>query len=147
MNEDKKLMRVAAIYAVVLLSIIAGVAYLVWDRPDPRIMYVPVPILVWAFLGGMVGVLYQLAFRKTQIPRFYTWLVAKPVVGMVMGAVVYFLAVSGELALNGKTEIQNIELLNVLAFLGGFSDRYSVDLLDRMTGGTSVRGEQGKEAT
>jgi hypothetical protein len=55
--------------------------------------------------------------------------------------------VSGELALNGKAEIQNIEFLNVLAFLGGFSDRYSIDLLDRITGGTSVRGGQGKDAT
>jgi peptidoglycan/LPS O-acetylase OafA/YrhL len=147
MNEDKKLMWVAATYEVFLLSIIAGVAYFVWDRPDPRIMYVPVPILVWAFLGGMVGVLYHLAFRKTQVSRFYTWLVAKPVVGMIMGAIVYFLAVSGELALNGKTEIQNIELLNVLAFFGGFSDRYSVDLLDRITGGASVSRDQGKDAT
>ena len=147
MNDDKRMVWVAAIYSAVLLSMIAGVAYLVWDRPDPRIMYVPVPILVWALVAGMVSVLYQLAFRKRQTSRFYTWLIAKPVVGMVMGAIVYFLAVSGELALNGKAEIQNIEFLNVLAFLGGFSDRYSIDLLDRITGGTSVRGGQGKDAT
>jgi peptidoglycan/LPS O-acetylase OafA/YrhL len=145
MNDDRRLMCVAAIYSGVLLLIISGVAYLVWNRPDSRIMYVPVPILVWAFAGGMVGVLYQLAFRKKLGPRFYVWLVAKPVVGMIMGAIVYFIAVSGELALNGKAQIQNIELLNVLAFLGGFSDRYSVDLLNRITGGTSVSRE--KEGT
>jgi peptidoglycan/LPS O-acetylase OafA/YrhL len=132
MNDDKRMMWVALSYSAVLLLLIAGISYLVWDKPDPRVMYVPVPILVWAFAGGMVGVLYQLAFRKGQAIRLYTWLIAKPVIGMVMGGIVYFLAVSGELALNGKTDISNMELLNVLAFLGGFSDRYSVDLLDRV---------------
>lgn len=146
MNEDKKMMLIAILYSAVLLLLIAGVSCLVWDKPDPKIMYVPVPILVWAFAGGMVGVLYQIAFRRSQTARFYTWLVAKPIVGMVFGAIVYFLAVSGELALNGRTQISNIELLNVLAFLGGFSDRYSVDLLDRITSGASLRKGKEQEA-
>ncbi len=101
------------------------------------IMYVPVPILQWAFVGGIVSVLYKLAFDRTQFPEsnaLYLWIVAKPVVGIVMGALVYFIAVSGELALNGRTQITNIQFLNILAFLGGFSDRFSLDLLDRIAG-------------
>jgi peptidoglycan/LPS O-acetylase OafA/YrhL len=147
MKDDKSLVWIAAGYSMVLLLIMGGVAYYLWDKPDPQIWYVPVPILMWAFIGGMVGVLYQLAFGQGLNPRFYTWLVAKPVVGLVMGAIVYFLAVGGELTLNGKTQIENIQILSVLAFLGGFSDRYSVGLLDRITGRSAIRKEHRKDTT
>jgi hypothetical protein len=114
--------------------------------PDPKIMYVPVPILQWAFVGGMVGVLYRLAFDRTDFQgsyALYPWIVAKPVVGIVMGALVYFIAVSGELALNGTTQISNIQFLNVLAFLGGFSDRFSFDLLEEISGRVGKGKEHG----
>ncbi len=142
MATDRTAVWISIGYSTVLLIVLGSVSYLVWDKPDPIIMYVPLPILQWAFVGGMIGVLHQLSFsrtRRTGQAGFYAWLVAKPVVGLVMGAVVYFVAVSGELALNGRTDIANIQLLNVLAFLGGFSDKYSIELLERITGGSSLK--------
>ena len=64
-----------------------------------------------------------------------------------MGAIVYFLAVSGELVLNGKTQITNNEFLCVIAFMGGFSDRYSVDLLDKITGGSRLKNPEDDSAS
>lgn len=141
MDLDKNRFWIAIAYVVVLILIVGLGSYLLWDWPDgdPLIMYVPATILVWAFIGGVIGVLYQLAFSERPRTRLLTWLVAKPAVGLAMGAIVYFLAVSGELILNGKTTVTNIEFLCVLAFLGGFSDRYSIDLLNKITGGTELK--------
>ena len=145
--KDRVLVLIAALYSLVLLLILGAVAYITWGKPDPQLWYVPVPILMWAFVGGMVGVLYQIAFKKDLNPRFYTWLVSKPIVGMIMGAIVYFLAVGGELTLNGNTEIANIQVLCVLAFLGGFSDRYSIGLLEKIADTTGIRGDKSKDVT
>lgn len=135
---------IVLIYSLGLLVALGALSYILWDLKDPKIMYVPVPILQWAFVGGMVGVLYRLAFDRGNSQdsfSLYPWIVAKPVVGIVMGALVYFIALSGELALNGTTRVNNIEFLNVLAFLGGFSDRFSVELLEKISG----RVGKGKE--
>lgn len=113
-NEQGKRFRLALLYAVLFLLLMGGVSIGLWGIPDPKIMYVPVPILQWAFTGGMVAVLYRLAYhRKIDLGEadLYVWVIAKPVIGMVMGAMVYFFAVSGELFLNGRTEIHNIHNL------------------------------------
>lgn len=135
-------------YSLGLVISLGVLSYILWDRPDPKIMYVPVPILQWGFVGGVVSVLYRLAFDRSHRPEsdaLYPWIVAKPVVGIVMGAIVYFIALSGELALNGKTEINNIAFLNILAFLGGFSDRFSLDLLEKIAGRVS-KGKSEQES-
>jgi hypothetical protein len=137
MQDNRNRFRLVIGYSVGLIVVISILSYLLWNRTDPRIIYVPVYILEWGFVGGMVGVLYRLAFTRTahrDEAQLYLWAIAKPIVATVMGAIVYFLAVSGELALNGRTEIRNIEFLNVVAFLGGFSDRFSIDLLNRLIG-------------
>jgi peptidoglycan/LPS O-acetylase OafA/YrhL len=148
-NEPGKRLRLALLYAVLFLLLMGGVSIALWGIPDPKIMYVPVPILQWAFTGGMVAVLYRLTYhRKIDLGEadLYVWVIAKPVIGMVMGAMVYFLAVSGELFLNGRTEIQNIQFLNVLAFIGGFSDRLSIGLIDRIVA-KSLDQQGGKTST
>jgi archaellum biogenesis protein FlaJ (TadC family) len=140
MKEDRNLFWIVIGYSIGLILIIAALSYLLWNQNDPRIVYVPVSILEWGFIGGMVGVLYRLAFKRSghrNNAQLYRWIIAKPIVSVVMGAIVYFLAVSGELALNGRTQINNIEFLNVIAFLGGFSDRFSIDLLNRIVGAES----------
>lgn len=145
-KEDRTLFWIVIGYSIGLILVIAGLSYLLWNRSDPRIVYVPVSILEWGFIGGMVGVLYRLSFkqhRHRNESQLYRWIIAKPIVAIVMGAIVYFLAVSGELALNGSTQINNIEFLNVIAFLGGFSDRFSIDLLNRIVG--AEKWENGKE--
>lgn len=145
-KEDRTLFWIVIGYSIGLILVIAGLSYLLWNRSDPRIVYVPVSILEWGFIGGMVGVLYRLSFkqhRHRNESQLYRWIIAKPIVAIVMGAIVYFLAVSGELALNGSTRINNIEFLNVIAFLGGFSDRFSIDLLNRIVG--AEKWENGKE--
>ena len=119
---------------ILLYAVATGVSALVWDRPDPTIMYVPVYILMWGFVGGVVSVLYYSAFPRPYDPGIdlRSWVIVKPFVGAIMGGLVYFGAVAGELFLNGRIQIQNIEFLNILAFFAGFSDRFSIDMIDKL---------------
>lgn len=146
-ENEKRLLRLTVIAGAVLLLVLGGVSYLIWPRDDATgaliwkpekgiiIMWVPIAILEWAFAGAMVSVLYRLAYRK-RIQRvdleLYTWVVAKPIIGLFMGALVYFLALAGAKLLDGPPEaLKNALWLNVIAFVGGFSDELSVGLINR----------------
>lgn len=144
MNEQKKLFWITIGYVGALLIIMGVLTYLLWNKGNYTIAWVPVAILEWSFLGGMVAVLYRLAYPRN-IPRIslYTWVIAKPIIGLVMGAVIYFVALGGGrlvganlLDKNGQiADLNTILWLNALAFIGGFSDRFSIDLINRITGG------------
>lgn len=150
-NEQKKLLWITIGYVGAILVIMGVLSYLLWNV-DYTIAYVPVGILQWSFLGGMVAVLHRLAYRRnTPGIELYTWVVAKPIIGLVMGAVVYFVALGGGrlvgadlLKPDGKPKDFNTILwLNALAFIGGFSDRFSVALINRITGGFLEKTDKG----
>ena len=145
-ESEKRLLWLTVIVGAVLLLVLAEVSYLIWPRdangaliwkPEKGIiiMWVPIAILEWAFAGAMVSVLYRLAYRR-RIQRvdweLYTWAIAKPIIGLFMGALVYFLALAGAKLLDGPPEaLENALWLNVIAFVGGFSDELSVGLINR----------------
>ncbi len=167
------------VVAVALLGILTAISIAIWPRVDgrlkwpvdnPIIMFVPIAILEWAFAGGMVSVLLRLASRR-DLPAsrlgLYTWAIAKPIIGLFMGSLVYFLALAaGKLLDTTPPPIQAREpaavatpavvatpvapavaepvdqkpeersadpvlWLNVVAFVGGFSDELSVGLILR----------------
>lgn len=133
-TEEKKLFWLTLIYIIALLAVLALVSWLIWGK-DSIIMWVPVAILQWSFAGGMVAVLYRLAYRKeirTVGLELYIWVIAKPIIGLFMGALVYFIALAGGKLLDASMEAIKDELwLNVIAFVGGFSDDLSVGLVKR----------------
>lgn len=140
--EQRKLCRITIICACALIATLAAVSALIWNKPDFVIAYVPVPILEWAFIGGMVGVLTRLAYqRNTLCWQLCGWIIAKPVIGLFMGAVIYFLVAAGAIAIgkpiisgsDGRPyQLSNILWLNALAFIGGYSDRLSLGLINRV---------------
>lgn len=133
-NNSLKLFWITFFYSVAFLVIIGTGTYLLWDKHSFSIAYVPIDILEWAFIGGMMGVLYQLAYhpRTLEKANFASWIVAKPIIGVVMGGLIYFLAVSGSIFLNGSSSIKNTELLDVFAFIGGFSDKLTISLINQI---------------
>jgi hypothetical protein len=136
--SEQKFFLAALIYSILLLSVVVIAAWLLWDRgSEPFFFYVPGHIWLWALIGGLVAVLHRAAYKPKDDDapvQFYAWIVAKPVIGTVMGGLVYLLAVCGELFLNSKTQIDNIQFLCVAAFIGGFSDRFSIDLITKVVG-------------
>jgi len=134
--SERRVRWIALVYSLVLACVAAGIAALLWNKPDPRIAYVPAYILFWAFVGGVVSVLMRAAYRRgfdTDEFDLGTWMLIKPVIAVPVGGVVYFIAVSGQLVMNSETRIENIEFLNVLAFLAGLSDRFAMALFRLLT--------------
>jgi hypothetical protein len=157
--EHRILLWIAVGCVIWLFAAMAVISIMLWNQPDPTIAYVPVPILQWSFIGGVIAVLYQLAYRHNMPGvSLYIWVVTKPIIGMAMGALVYFLALGGvfilapsfhttpqpvvqapaESNLPGAQQSNrpinvSIFLLNALAFMGGFSEQFSTGLIRRIT--------------
>jgi hypothetical protein len=145
--DEKRYFWLTILFELLLLVSITIVSIVVWNKPSYFIMYVPVPILEWAFVGSMVAVLYRLAYRKkvwNSHIGLYTWVVAKPVIGLCMGALVYFLALGGGKLLGAPADAlrgEQIYWLSVVAFIGGFSDELSIGLIQRIVIKTLDQGK------
>lgn len=130
--EEKALLRLTIIFVVLLVVVLTAVSIVIWNQ-NPLIMWVPAAILEWAFAGGMVAVLYRLAYRKeirTVGMELYTWSIARPIIGLFMGSLVYFLALAGGKLLDTPPKaLEKALWLNVVAFVGGFSDELSLGLI------------------
>jgi len=136
--EEKRYFWLTIVYVFLLVSTLVVVSIVVWNKSDYFIMYVPVPILEWAFVGSMVAVLYRLAYRKkiwNSSIGLYTWVIAKPIIGLFMGALVYFLALGGGKLLGAPSDAlqgERVYWLSIIAFIGGFSDELSLGLVKRI---------------
>ena len=155
-NEQKKLFWITVGYVAALLIIMGVLSYLLWNRGTYTIAWVPVAVLEWSFLGGMTAVLYRIAYRQNiRGIRLYCWIIAKPIIGLIMGSVIYFVALGGGRLLGANLlnedgqikDLNTILWVNALAFIGGFSDRFSVDLIDRITGGFLEKEKPDKESS
>ncbi|HEV8238857.1 MAG TPA: hypothetical protein VGS57_05780 [Thermoanaerobaculia bacterium] len=141
--DERRVLWLAVIFVILLVGLLAATSYAIWPRDDLgalvwrpgedfNIMWVPIAIIEWAFAGAMVSVLYRLATRRG-LPAgrsaLYTWVIARPVIGLFLGGLVYFLALAGAKLLDGK--LTDALWLNVVAFVGGFSEDLSVGLIQR----------------
>ena len=78
--------------ATVLLLTLAVVSWKIWSPSGGEnviIMWVPIAILEWSFAGAMVSVLFRLAYRRgihAVNLELYTWVVAKPFIGLSITA-------------------------------------------------------------
>ena len=142
LQEEKSYFWLTFVFICLLLLTLVIISIVVWNQPDYYIMYVPVPILEWAFVGSMVAVIYRLAYRKkvwTSRIGLYTWVIAKPIIGLFMGALVYFLALGGGKLLGAPSDAlqgERVYWLSVVAFIGGFSDELSIGLVKRIVTNT-----------
>lgn len=138
---------------VILLLVLGIISISVWNRPDPRIAYVPVPILEWGFAGGMIAVIHHLASGDySSIRRLYPWVVARPVIGLFMGGVVYAIATAGLVLMGpGNLEVDQWQLpsnlwLNALAFVAAYNDKFSEAVIGRFTSGLLQPHEKKSDA-
>ena len=148
--EQRLVLEITFLYVVLTIATMVVATKKLWDKTNIIIAWVPISIIEWAFLGGMVAVIYGLAYHRkrfTNLMQLGTWAIAKPLIGIVMGGLVYFLAVSGQLYLNSgtnaPTDLQHPELFCAIAFIAAFSDRWSIDLIEKFTEKTGLsEGEQ-----
>lgn len=93
---------------------------------------IPWPVALWSFIGSIAAMIYR--FNKNPIYNFgnaIKWLLTRPVQGVVLGSTFYLVLVSGLFLLTGRDTtdssgaIKVDEVILVLSFLVGFSDRFA----------------------
>lgn len=118
------------------------------SAPTP-IFNVPLAVVVWGAAGSLAAILYRLYTVQGRI-RFaseFRWLIARPIIGIIMGAVVYLAIKSGLILLGAANDGQTpaaegvlqagrIEVYSVIAFLAGFSDRFYLGVIDLLVSKT-----------
>jgi hypothetical protein len=146
-ERNKRRERYAVLLIAALMIVVIGFASLYLDAETKiAVLGLPVPVVLWSFIGGVAATLH--AFVGTQKyaetePLRLDWLIGRPLVGIVMGSVVYLAVATSLSAVGSKVAGQDDTgqyLLWVLAFLGGFSDRFALLLFDNLVGRFSEVG-------
>jgi hypothetical protein len=129
--------------SVVLLLAVALLGFLLRDLWTPSmslpVIGLPISVIVWSFVGGVAAMLQVfVGTRKEGANKVsYEWLLWRPVIGTIMGSVIY-LAIAAGLVVLGQDDLaslantRNPYLLWALAFLGGFSDRFTILVFDNI---------------
>lgn len=137
-------------YIVALVAIAAANAGRT-DAPVP-IFGVPPSILMWGAAGSLAAILYRFYTEERRV-RFdveFRWLIARPVIGIIMGAVVYLAMRAGLLLLGaappsgtgGDASASQLGVYWVIAFLAGFSDKFYIGIIDLLVERTMGEQEQ-----
>lgn len=114
-----------------ILTIVAMVLLFKYrtDVESLGILDIPLPVLAYAFLGGLLRGLWWL-IQKVQMkhfrPQFTMPYIAGPWVAILLGIVVYQIITSGIIA------DMNPNAVNSLVFIGGFSWEWVMQLMDRV---------------
>ncbi len=108
------------------------------------ILGVPLSVLVWGAAGSLAAILYR--FYKTpqgervQWGYEFRWLLARPLIGIIMAAVAYVALFAGVFVLEGAATgmetaagVRRPELFYVIAFLAGFSDKFYEGIIELLT--------------
>jgi hypothetical protein len=129
-DQSKQVLTLVVCYVVILLAMLCTLSWLVWNKGNIILMFVPVAIWEWSFAGSMVAVIYRLAsprFTKPAGLQLYAWAVGRPITGLFLGATVYFVALAGvKLVDADPNHLKDALWLNVIAFFGGFKEELSI---------------------
>lgn len=91
---------------------------------------IPWPVVIWSLVGSFAAMIHR--FNSNPIYDFtdaIKWMITRPVQGVVLGSTLYLILVSGLFLLTGNTSpsglVSTDEVILVLCFLVGFSDRFA----------------------
>lgn len=108
------------------------------------ILGVPLSVLVWGAGGSLAAILYRF-YKTPQSERVqwgyeFRWLLARPLIGIIMAAVAYVALFAGVFVLEGAATgmetaagVRRPELFYVVAFLAGFSDKFYEGIIELLT--------------
>lgn len=111
------------------------------------ILKIPLSVLLWSAIGSIASMLYR--FNKasdSELQDPLRYLISRPLFGILMGTLVYLAVKVGFLtAVSGNQDIslETNELVWLISFLVGFSDRFSDEILKSLIGrlGGDEKGE------
>jgi len=105
----------------------------------PPVLGVPWCVLFWSFVGSFAAILYRFTNAGDQeLEDPLRWLFSRPLTGVVMGSITYLVIKAGFLTLGTSPRegvtLGNNDVMWLLAFLAGFSDRFAESLLQTLVG-------------
>jgi hypothetical protein len=94
----------------------------------------------WGSVGGVLGALYSLYWHAAKVKDFdkqyLMWYVVQPVIGVIIGALVYVIIGAGFINLIGETASGQQTPLQLfpyaVACIAGFRQRFILEVVDRM---------------
>jgi hypothetical protein len=98
---------------------------------------IPLPVLIWSGIGSFAAILYRFnSSGDVELQDPLRWLFTRPLTGIVMGTITYFVLRIGLMSVESPNvdTLSSSELLWLVAFLSGFSDRFSDTLLRALIG-------------
>jgi len=136
---QKRMFIVLALYVLLLIAIIILATTFGLTSGLIPIVGIPVSVLLWSSLGSIANMLYR--FYKhhdvEDVELELRWYSARPLVGMIMGIVIYLVLQAGVIFLSFATSQSSSgqikdEILWLFSFIGGFSDRFFEVMIDRV---------------
>jgi hypothetical protein len=105
------------------------------------VLGVPSCVLLWSVIGSFAAILYRFSNagdRELEDPL--RWLFSRPLTGVIMGAITFLVLRAGLLTMSPAPDANTLEKLGtneimwLVAFLAGFSDRFADGLLKSLVG-------------
>lgn len=149
-NNRKLARRLAIIVPLLFLGLLCvllgvGIWLFGWNfNSIIPIIQVPLPVLLWSTLGSCVAILYRFnTSGDAELDDPLRWLFTRPLTGIVMGIVSYYVVLAGLLAIAPK-EISSLTttapslgatvIFWLVPFIASFSDRFADKILKTLIG-------------
>lgn len=146
MNYRRRARAVAVLVSVLSL---AGIGYFLYfaqasgmkGETTLPVLGVPSCVLLWSVIGSFAAILYRFSNagdRELEDPL--RWLFSRPLTGVIMGAITFLVLRAGLLTMSPGPDASSVEKLGtneimwLVAFLAGFSDRFADGLLKSLVG-------------
>jgi hypothetical protein len=131
---------------LVALVFLIGIALIMALFPElhlngPTVMGVPTCVIFWSAVGSFASMLYRFTHAwDGELEDPVRWLFSRPLTGIVMGSIAYLILKAGLVAVAQQSpaasgnSANTTEVMWLIAFLAGFSDRFSHTLLRSLAG-------------
>ena len=113
---------------------------------------IPISILIWGAIGSLGAILYRF-YTETRRVHFdieARWLIARPIIGIIMGMIAYLafrsgliLVTGGKVGGNGTESAP--EFYWFIAFLAGFSDKFYIQVINLFVNRTADPANDGRD--
>jgi hypothetical protein len=137
-DQSARLRWLSPTLVLVYIVIIIGIIIFGWETNagfmEMPVIGIPLSVLLWSLIGSVAAILYRFYTYRirelSQINLEITWLIARPLTGVIMGMVSYVFIIAGLFVFGAATQstigvpATKPQLLWAVAFLAGFSDKF-----------------------
>ena len=138
-NRDFPLIIIVYIALIVLAVILGGMLGEKMEKIP--VIGIPTSVLIWASIGSLAAILYRFYARQPgRMRKEYRWLIARPIIGIIMGALMYLAVLAGYIVIGTSSgqlpplDTTHPEIFWIVAFLGGFSDKFFEAIIENLVG-------------